>query len=263
MQFLETVKVRNEAMFYFGSVNLILALIFLILIQTTTTQVYNVNAWYKPLKFALSICIYAWTIAWYMGYLINFNATIFNWITIITLGFEIIYIALQASKGELSHYNLSTPLYSFLYVLMALAASVATLCTAYIGIHFFSNSFNNLPDYYVWAIRIGIVLFVIFSFEGAVMGGRLTHTIGGEDGSVGIPFLNWSTRFGDPRIAHFIGMHALQIIPIVSYYLLKSNKLTFGLGILYFALAVFTLYQALQGKPFIKNQNYQNNEIIK
>jgi hypothetical protein len=80
------------------------------------------------------------------------------------------------------------------------------------------------------------------------MGSRLTHTIGGQDGEAGIPLLNWSTKYGDPRIAHFIGMHALQVIPIVSFYLLKNTKATVILALLYFALAVFTLVQALQGR---------------
>jgi hypothetical protein len=43
-------------------------------------------------------------------------------------------------------------------------------------------------------------------------------------------------------------MHALQVIPVVSFYLLKNTKATIVLGILYFALAVFTLVQALQGR---------------
>jgi hypothetical protein len=104
----------------------------------------------------------------------------------------------------------------------------------------------------LWAIRIGIIVFVIFSLEGFVMGSRMTHTIGGPDGESGIPVLNWSTKYGDPRIAHFIGMHALQVIPILSYHLLKSTRLTILIGIAYALLAVFTLVQALQGKPFIK-----------
>jgi hypothetical protein len=252
IEFIENLKSKNETLFYFGLICLLLSLIFIALTKLTVTQVYNVNAWYKPFKFALSTCLFSWAMAWYCYELPSFNIQLFNWSVIILLGFEIVYIAIQANKGQLSHYNLSTPFYSFLYSMMALAATLVTLYTAYVGLLFFTNDFPNLPNYYVWAIRLGIIIFVIFSFEGFVMGSRLSHTIGGEDGGTGIPILNWSTKFGDPRIAHFIGMHALQVIPIISFYVLKNTKMTIILSLLYFLLAVFTLVQALQGKSFFK-----------
>ncbi|GGD75743.1 hypothetical protein GCM10011514_44570 [Emticicia aquatilis] len=248
MYFLETLKYRNESLFYFGLLCFILAIIFLILTRFTTTQVYNVNAWYKSFKFAASTVLFVWTMAWFIGYLIDFNATVFNWIIIITLGFEIIYITWQASRGSLSHFNVSTSFYAFMYSMMALAATIATLAAAYIGILFLINNFPDLPPYYVWSIRLGIFIFVVFAFEGFVMGSRMSHTIGGPDGEAGIPILNWSKKFGDPRIAHFIGMHALQVLPVLSYYLLRNTQLTIIVGILYFLLAVFTLMQALRGK---------------
>ena len=100
--------------------------------------------------------------AWYCAYLPSFNINLFNWTVIILLGFEIIYIAIQAGKGQLSHYNMSTPVYATLYSMMALAASLVTLYTAYVGLLFFTNEFPELPIYYVWAIRLGILIFVIF-----------------------------------------------------------------------------------------------------
>jgi hypothetical protein len=252
IDFIRELKVRNETLFYFGLVCHVLAVLFLVLTKLSTTQVYNVNAWYKPLKFALSIGIYAWTMAWYCHYLPSLNIRFFNWAVIVLLGFEIVYIAIQAGRGQLSHFNVSTPIYGALYSMMALAASLVTIYTAYIGLLFFTNDIPTLPHYYLWAIRLGIIIFVVFSFEGFVMGSRLTHTIGGEDGGTGIPILNWSTKFGDPRIAHFIGMHALQVLPIVSFYWLKSTKATIVVALFYGILAVFTLVQALEGKPFLR-----------
>jgi hypothetical protein len=249
IDFFTTLKLRNETLFYFGFFCLALAAVFLLLSKLTSTQVYNISAWYKPFKFALSTALYAFAMAWFCHYLNAFNITMFNWAVIILLGFEIAYIAFQANKGELSHFNVSTPTYSILYSLMAFAASAVSIYTAYIGFLFFTQDFPELPGYYVWSIRLGIVLFVIFSFEGFVMGSKLTHTIGGPDGGEGLPILNWSTKFGDPRVAHFIGMHALQVLPLLSYYLLKNNKATFLLAFLYAALAIFTLVQALEGKP--------------
>ena len=250
ISFLQQLKFRNETMFYFGLACLVLSVLFLILAKTTTTQVYGVNAWYKPFKFAFSTLTFAWAMAWYCAYLPNFNVSFFNWTVIILLGFEIAYIALQAGKGQLSHYNLSTPVYAALFSMMALAASAVTIYTAYVGYLFFSNSFPELPTYYVWAIRLSIVLFVIFSFEGFAMGSRLSHTVGAINDNSNLWILGWSKTVGDLRVSHFIGMHALQVLPVLSFYLIKNTKGTLILALLYGILAVFTLVQALQGKPF-------------
>jgi hypothetical protein len=263
INFIHLVKERNETLFYYGLICLLFAILFLVLTKLSDIQVYNVSAWYKPFKFAFSTFLFSWSMAWYCYYLPSFNINLFNWSVIILLGFEIAYIAIQAGRGQLSHYNLSTPIYAALYSMMALAASLVTLYTAYVGILFFTNDFPALPIYYVWAIRSAIILFVVFSFEGFVMGSRLTHTIGGADGGTGIPLFNWSTQFGDPRIPHFIGMHALQVLPIVSFYLLKNTKATLFAGALYALLAVFTLVLALQGKPIFKLGNDKHHEIVK
>ena len=250
--FLETLKFRNEALFYFGLANLVLAFIFLILSQTTTTQVLGINAWIKPFKFAFSTVLYTFAMAWYCFYLKDFNIKMFSWAVILLLGFEVGYIIFQAARGQLSHFNISTPVYAALYSGMAIAITILTLYSAYIGVLFFKNDFPELPIYYVWSIRLGILIFVIFAFEGFVMGSRLTHTIGGAIGGQGLPLVNWSTKFGDPRIAHFIGMHALQVLPMLAFYVLKDIKMTVLVSVLYGLLAVFTLVQALQGKPLIK-----------
>lgn len=250
--FIETLKLRNEALFYFGLTCLALSVLFLVLATFTTTQVLGINAWIKPFKFAFSTVLYAWAMAWYCYYLPNFNVKPFNWAVIILLGFEIVYIALQASRGQLSHFNISTPIYSALYSGMAIAASLVTIYTAYIAYLFFQTNFPNLPAHYVWSIRFGLLLFVIFAFQGFLMGSSLKHTVGGADGGVGIPLLNWSTKFGDLRIAHFIGMHALQILPLLAFYVLKDTKTTLVLSILYGLLAIFTVVQALQGKVFYR-----------
>lgn len=253
--FFLTLQNRNDVLFGFGLVCWGLSFIFLVLTRLSSLEILNVSVWYKPFKFASSIAMYSWTMAWYCTYLgDSFNQRLFGWVVVVLLGFELFYISIQAGRGQLSHFNLSTPLYATLYYAMALAATFITLYTAYVGLLFCVCGFPQLPEYYVLAIRCGICLFVIFSLEGFVMGSRLTHTIGGPDGGPGLPILNWSTRFGDPRIAHFIGMHALQILPLLSYYWLRNTTLVLLAALLYLILSVFTLWQALNGKSLFYPQ---------
>lgn len=253
--FLETLRFRNELLFWFGWLCLLAAFVFFILSKLFPQHVLGINAWYKPLKFALSTLFYSWAMAWFISYLPSFNAPVFSWSVVVLLGFEVAYIALQAGRGQLSHYNVSTPVYSALFSAMALAATLVTLYTAYVAVLFFTNDFATLPNHYVWAIRLGLIIFVIFSFEGFAMGSRMAHTVGMDDGGKGIPFLNWSLSHGDLRIAHFIGMHALQVLPILSYYVLKNTMATVFAGLLYGLLAVLVLAQALNGNSIFKTFN--------
>ena len=246
-------------MFYFGLGCFVLSLLFLILAKTSSTQVYGVSAWYKPFKFAFSTLTFAWAMGWYCYYLPHFNIKLFNWSIIVLLGFEIAYIAIQAGRGQLSHYNTTTPFYAALFSMMALAASAATLYTAYVGYQFFSNDFPALPTYYLWAIRLSIVLFVIFSFEGFAMGSTLNHSVGAHNDNSNLFIMGWSKTVGDLRVSHFIGMHALQVLPVLSFYVLKNTKLTILMAIIYGLLALSTLIQALRGKPLFGGKG--NTEV--
>ncbi len=251
LDFLIQLKLRNATLCYFGSLCLLASLCFLVMTKVSDTQVYNVNAWYKPFKFAFSTFLFAWAMAWYCYYLPSFNIHLFNWSVMILLGFEIVYITIMASSGQISHYNVSTPFHAALFSLMALAATLVTLYTAYIGCLFFMNSFPELPDYYIWAIRLGILIFVLFSFEGFLMGGRMSHTVGAMNDNSNWWIVGWSKTVGDLRVAHFIGMHALQLLPMLAYYVLQDTKTTLFVALLYGFLATLTLIQALQGKPLL------------
>jgi hypothetical protein len=53
-------------------------------------------------------------------------------------------------------------------------------------------------------------------------------------------------------------MHALQVLPILSFYLLKNTKATIIFSLLYGVLALFTFIQAMQGKPIVKSAEVIN-----
>jgi hypothetical protein len=252
MEFFSSLESRDPVLFRLGLAHFILAAGFLLAGLFSQLQVQGVNAWWKPLKFALSIGIYAWSIGWYQSYLgPDPIRPWISWTIVVTMVFEMVYIGIQAGRGQMSHFNLSTPVYQFLYAGMAIAATIGTLAGGLLGLKLCMGHFPDLPEYYLWAVRLGILLFVVFGLEGFAMGSRLTHSIG-EQGDKGfLAFLGWSKGYGDLRIAHFLGMHALQILPLLAWYLLRNTSLVFTAAAAYGGLAVFTLVRALQGRvPF-------------
>ncbi len=254
IEFISTLKKRNRILFYTGLAALFGALICSIMFQSDTTFVLGVNAWIKPLKFFLSIVAVVWTMAWFMSYLDISHARkikLYSWMTLIAFSFEMFVIVWQAANGRLSHFNISTPLYATLFSLMGVVIVIYTLWTGYIGYLFFRQKKFSISDTYLWGIRIGILLFVIFSFEGGIMASRFSHTVGNLDGSPGIPLLNWSKQYGDLRVAHFFGMHSLQIIPIIAYYLCTRRWQVFLFSTLYLVFVVVMLIQAFYKIPFL------------
>lgn len=103
-------------------------------------------------------------------------------------------------------------------------------------------------------MRLGLILFLAANFEGGYMSVQMAHGVGVTDGGAGLPFVNWSTRGGDLRVAHFMGLHAFQAIPFFSYtlekYRIKSPTVwTFIFALAYLSVFTFLLIQALHGQP--------------
>ena len=253
MQWLHELHQRNQLLYLFGWLCFAGGIICSILTQTITVQVNNINAFIKPMKFFFSVWTFCWTIGW-LVFELKQPAIInsYSIMVVIVMTIELLVITWQAANGRLSHFNTSTALYSLLFAIMGIAISILTLWTLFIGFQFFNLKNVSIPVGYLWGIRLGIILFVIFSFEGGMMGAKLSHTIGAADGSEGLPIINWSKQYGDLRVAHFFGIHALQLLPLAGYYLFKNPVNIITVSIVYFLLVSFLLIQALKGIPFIK-----------
>jgi hypothetical protein len=250
LEILDTIKQKNELLYYFGWLCVLGSIITAVLTQTTSTEVLGINAYIKPMKFFISTVLFVWTFGFYMQYL-NYPTAIkiFNWIAIIGLGFELVAITMQAAKGKLSHFNISTSFDAMLFSMMAGAITIVMLAALYIGVLFFVQKSFEVSMLIIWSIRLSIIITVIFAFEGFAMGAMLKHTIGAADGAAGLPIVNWSKSHGDLRVAHFLGLHAIQIVPLLCYYLAKSTWHVIIISCIYLFIVTGTLIQAIMGKP--------------
>ena len=247
-KYLTELNRRNGILFWFGSLNILISFFCLGLMSFDYTQILGVNAWVKPFKFYLSAGIFTWSISW-MIYHINSKRSriICGWLIGISTFTENCIVFYQSAKGVPSHYNNSTPFNSMLYSMMGICMSVFLLTVIYITIVFFRQRKMPISQHYSWGIRMGFLIFSIFSSIGIIMMIMKSHTIGGADGGPGLKFLNWSTKFGDLRIAHIMSVFSLQIIPLVSYYFFEKKRQVINFSITYSIVIIALLILAFMG----------------
>jgi hypothetical protein len=250
MAFVTELYRRNPVLSCYSLLNFIAAVICIVLIQVTDLTVNGVNAFIKPFKFFLSIGIFCVTMAWIMEYLQRpAKVKAYNSMAVIVFFFESFVITWQAANGRLSHFNSSNSFYLILYNIMGVAIVLLTLWTGYIGILFFRKKDWQIPMTYLWGIRLGILFFVVFALEGGIMGQLFKHTVGGTDDGKGLPLLNWNRQYGDLRVAHFLGMHTLQLFPLFGYYLATTTRSVIIFVGVYVLAVVVLLIEALLGLP--------------
>ncbi len=179
----------------------------------------GVNVWIKPVKFLAATSLMALTTAWFIGLLTedgrkrwSIRASV--WVIVIIGIAEIAFIALQAARGEASHYNYSSVVYAAIYSLMGLGALALTATQAVLAVAIARHGRNDIDP--VWKTAVIWGLFLTFLL-GASAGGLLGSAQ--PPSGTGIPFLGWHLGGGDLRPAHFVGMHAAQIIPLAGFLL--------------------------------------------
>ena len=252
MNFFTELKRRNALLFWFGLFNLAVAAVCLILMPFEQTQILGVNRWLKPFKFYASVGIMVLTMGWLLYYLDNAKKIKrYSWLIVISMFFENGLIISQAMRNTTSHFNVTSPVNAIVFQLMGIFIIVFTITIILICISFFKQKRFSIPDAYVWGIRLGILFFLFFSLEGGMMLGILRHTVGGPDGGPGLPVVNWSTQYGDLRIAHFVGIHSLQVLPLFGNYIAKTKNQTILFSIFYFLLATALFLQAIIGIPLL------------
>ena len=229
-------------------------------------------AWLKPAKFAISTAIYSGSIAWLLRYVTvwpRFTRAM-GWIVAVVLNLEVALIDIQAARGTTSHFNVATPLDMALFAVMGTAIAVLWLASAGILVALFRQQFGDAA--WGWALRLSLLI----SLLGAATGGMMLrpsrqqleaprptvaggHTVGAPDGGPGLPGVGWSAQHGDLRIPHFFGLHALQVIPFLAWFLRRRRGFSVtavcAAAASYFALTAILTWQALRGEPIAAPQS--------
>ena len=237
------------------------------------TTILGAPTWLKPAKFALSSVIYAVTLAWIFTFLPERKrlTAIVGWMTAVVLVLEVGIVDVQAARGTTSHYNVGTPLDAALFSMMGTAIIVLFGSAIALTVALFRQRFTD--GAFGWALRLGMLLTVIGQATGGFMttpsraqleAQRATgvkvagaHTVGAPDGGPGLPITGWSREHGDVRVPHFVGLHAVQLLPLTAWLLgslvpagrRRGAVLVTAAG--YYALFAILLVQALGGHPLV------------
>ena len=268
----------NPALTLFSLLSLAGSLVTLCLIFLDTTTILNEPAWLKPFKFFASSFILTATLPWPIKMIEKTfprSASWVTWITISTMAIELAAISWQAARGVRSHFNFTTPFNSFTFVLMAVAILIFFLSQCYLVYRMFQSKPVMEKSMSV-SFRLGMIIFLIGAASGwtmtspnkeqkaqfqsgntQVMSGA--HTVGAPDGSEGIPLVGWAKKAGDLRVAHFIGMHALQVIPAIILILTiigvaqsRRIQVAYSISASFVIFYFGSLYQAFNGISIVQ-----------
>ena len=231
--------------------------------------------WLKPFKFSVSLLVYALTWAWLLS-LQRHPRRVMWWAgtaSAVLLGVEMVIIVGQVVRGRASHFNAETAFDTALFTVMGIAITAVWVLGMAQGVILLRERIPDRP--LALAIRFGVVLGSVGIGLAFLMTGPTpdqlaaldhglspdrvgAHSVGVPDGGPGMPITGWSTTGGDLRIPHFVGIHALQALPLLAFLLARTGmstdvraRLVVIGGVAYAGLTGLVTWQALRGQPLL------------
>jgi len=237
-------------------------------------------AWLKPAKFAISVSIYCFTFVWMLGFFEN-RPRLVRLVANVTAGSLIVEMAVivtQAARGTTSHFNQTTTLNTALWFTMGAFIVLVWMMNLLLAIMLLLQRMRDRA--LAWSLRLGLLISAIGMATAFFMvtptpeqaprivgryGPRIVgaHSVGVRDGGPGLPVLGWSTVGGDLRVAHFVGLHALQVLPFLGWLLTRQKGLVallntsdrlvlvWSAGLAYLGLVLLLTWQALRGQSVV------------
>jgi hypothetical protein len=219
----------------------------------------GVAVWVKPAKFALSFLVHFATLAIIVACMSPENAPLriveaVGRVMAAVFIAEMAYVIFQAAQAQHSHFNDTTSFHTAMFSLMGLGAVVLIALPVVIAWFAKGNSaFGPATQSGIW--WGAIISFVLTVIIGGYLGGNGSHFVGNQSNpELVLPFVGWSTEVGDLRPAHFLSLHALQVLPLIGLWADRTDQgipIIWAAGFIYSALTVALFIQALSGRALI------------
>jgi hypothetical protein len=269
---------RNPPLVALVFAMLVLAAVAILGLVVDPRVITGAPAWMKPLKFAVSIAIYGATLLWMLSFISDRPRLVaaISWGVFLGLGLEMVLIVMQVLRNTTSHFNQATSFDAAVFTAMGAVITGMWLLNAIVAFLLARRRFAEAPI--VWGVRLGLIAallgmgvaflmtqptpeqdaLVAATSSSSIVG---AHAVGVADGGPGLPIVGWSTVGGDLRVAHFVGLHALQILPLIGLALVRftppqlpmrgRSRLVGVVAAFWIALTLLLTWQALRGQSLI------------
>ncbi len=191
--------------------------------------------WAKPAKFEISVAIHFITLAVLASLLspAKRNGRVWRAMSyaVVAAGiFEVMYIFLQAARGQESHFNNSTVVESVMYGLMGLGALVLVLGSFYLGYLLFREyqTTRNQPLLLASALGLTIGSVLTLLIAGYMSSQQDNGITASAIEALRVPIFGWYLNGQDLRIPHFFATHMMQLLPLYGLWLGRNNHANDG-----------------------------------
>lgn len=231
--------------------------------------------WLKPTKFFVSLAVYNATLLYFLSFLSErrrFVRVVGSILSVCGV-LEMVAITLQAARGVRSHFNIATPFDGAVFSLMGITITVLWVTMMVLAAVLLRAKLEDraLASTLRMGLAVGILGAGLAFFmtsprveQVALMkAGQLvesgSHSFGAKDGGPGLPLVGWSTTAGDMRPAHFVGLHGMQVLPLLAVLLARWTRrsasqrlaLVRAVGVAYLGFTLALAVQALRGLPLL------------
>jgi len=231
---------RNSIFFWYGIYNFVLFSICIGFSLFDDTQVLGKNAWLFPMKYYFSIGIFIWSMGLYLYYLNNVaHRNVLIWGFLITTFVQNSIILFQSYRGTSSFNINNSPFDNLVSSIQTLSQNVFIILMLVTTYLFYFQKKNSNSQHFTWGIRMGMIVFLI----GLLIGVYIMKVFGNIESGFGSSLL--SKKHGNLKIPFFLGVHGLQIIPLLSYYIFQNKKQVLNFTLLYFIMMVVFFFMAV------------------